>query len=183
MIFFLFSRHRCKTGVLQFVFFNAHGRGLLLPFTFLKRKVKPKNSAIKGGGSAFCNIIFLQKQPPFLISAGDKPPPYDGSGVCEKNQPYAKIIFYNISSSALYLFYAYFPKNKRTRYIKKSKFFAPLSFKKADGERGSAPMYAKKQRGLLRAVKISVSAIASCDSGHIEIYIVILVIVIIVVII
>ena len=36
-------------------------------------------------------------------------------------------------------FYVYFPKNKRTRHIKKGKFFAPLSFKKADGVRGGAP--------------------------------------------
>ena len=80
-----------------------------------------------------------EKAVPYVKAAGDKPPPYDGSGVREKKQPYAKIIFHKFSSSALYLSYAYFPKNKRTRYIKKSKFFAPLSFKKADGARGSAP--------------------------------------------
>ena len=61
------------------------------------------------------------------------------AGFAKRNNLMQKFIFYNVSSSALYLSYAYFPKNKRTCHIKKSKFFAPLSFKKADGERGGTP--------------------------------------------
>ena len=45
-------------------------------FTFLKRKVKPKNFIIKGGCSTFVTLYLFLKHPPLLISAGDKPPPY-----------------------------------------------------------------------------------------------------------
>ena len=49
---------------------------LRLFFTFLKRKVKPKNFIIKGGCSTFVTLYLFLKHPPLLISAGDKPPPY-----------------------------------------------------------------------------------------------------------
>ncbi len=123
----------------------------VLFFTFLLRKVKPKNFVIKGGDSTFCNIIFFHQTATSPHIGGRQTPALRWrTGVCEKKQPYAIEIYFSarVDLFSLFILYrragacscrAHFLLPFLTRHIKKTSSLFNFLSRKLMGVRGSAP--------------------------------------------